>query len=214
MFSHQGILLIGGVLAVGVLHTLVPDHWMPIALIARQRHWSSLETARAAGGAGLGHTLSTLAIGLLIWVAGLAFAVRFGRYVSLASSAALILFGTWTALGAWRDAGAGHPRAEELPEVAPSNGSKSRMALMLILGSSPMIEGIPAFFAAARLGATLVTVMSFAFAAATITTYISVCVYSAKALKRLTFGPIERYGEVLSGAVIVALGFIFLWLPM
>jgi hypothetical protein len=46
------LLLIGAVAAVGVLHTIVPDHWVPITLIARQRGWSKVETARASLQAG------------------------------------------------------------------------------------------------------------------------------------------------------------------
>lgn len=57
--------------AVGVLHTMVPDHWVPITLVARQEGWSRGETARAAFGAGIGHSLSTLAIGLVVWLGGL-----------------------------------------------------------------------------------------------------------------------------------------------
>jgi hypothetical protein len=53
------LLLIGAVASVGVLHTIVPDHWAPITLIARQRGWSKAETARAAFQAGTGHVLST-----------------------------------------------------------------------------------------------------------------------------------------------------------
>jgi hypothetical protein len=37
MIYGPQLLLIGAVAAVGVLHTIVPDHWLPIALIARQR---------------------------------------------------------------------------------------------------------------------------------------------------------------------------------
>ena len=47
------LLLIGAVAAVGVLHTIVPDHWVPITLIARQRGWSKVETARASLQAGM-----------------------------------------------------------------------------------------------------------------------------------------------------------------
>jgi hypothetical protein len=41
-------LLAVSVAVVGVLHTIVPDHWASITLIARQRGWSKGETARAA----------------------------------------------------------------------------------------------------------------------------------------------------------------------
>ncbi|MGH7089854.1 MAG: hypothetical protein ACREFQ_13230, partial [Stellaceae bacterium] len=77
--------------------------------------------------------------------------------------------------------------------------------------SSPMIEGIPAFFAAARYGAGLVAIMAAVFAAATIATYVALSVISAQGLQRATMGPLERYGEVLSGAVIAVVGALF-WL--
>ena len=34
------LLIIGAAASVGVLHTIVPDYWVPITLIARQRGWS------------------------------------------------------------------------------------------------------------------------------------------------------------------------------
>jgi hypothetical protein len=42
-FSPE-FLLIVSVGVVGVLHTIVPGHWVPITLIARQRGWSKSET--------------------------------------------------------------------------------------------------------------------------------------------------------------------------
>ncbi len=91
--NHSGpLLLVGSVAVVGVLHTIVPDHWVPITLIARQRGWSRRETLEAAVKAGTGHVLSTLAIALVVWFAGVAMASRLGHYVDLASSIALIAF--------------------------------------------------------------------------------------------------------------------------
>lgn len=213
MFPQQALLLIAAVFAVGILHTLVPDHWVPIAVIARQRRWSPLQTARAAMGAGLGHTVSTLAIGLLIWIAGVAFAMRFGHYISLASSVALIAFGGWIAVSSLREM-RGRGRDRHDGEAEPPEGSGSRVALMLILGSSPMVEGIPAFFAAARFGPALIAVMSLVFALSTIATYVVLCVYSTKTLNRLRFGPLERYGEVLSGSIVALIGVIFFVWPL
>ena len=81
--------------------------------------------------------------------------------------------------------------------------------MLLILGSSPMVEGIPAFFAASRYGVGLIVAMSLAFAASTIATYVVLSVYSASRLQRISLGPFERYGEVISGALmaIIGLGF-------
>jgi len=323
------LLLVGAVAAVGVLHTIVPDHWVPITLIARQRGWTKSETVRASLKAGTGHVLSTLAIALVVWIAGVAFAERFGNFVDTASSIALIGFGGWIAVSSLLEkrgeGGHGHshshdhshgppatnsdtvhgpelqliptgrgdlslsifeagapPRfrltgarddavivtttrddgirqsfamkncghywesAEPIPEphqfsavVTIEHGghshsyktqfaeheqdhgghthgehdhpqkTSSRTALILILGSSPMVEGIPAFFAAGKYGAGLIAIMSLVFGASTIATYVVLCVYSTAGLQRVSLGPLERFGEVLSGAFIAMVGVVF-----
>jgi ABC-type nickel/cobalt efflux system permease component RcnA len=298
---------------------------VPITLIARQRGWTQAETARTAFKAGVGHVLSTLAIAAIVWLAGAAVAQRFGHWVDTIASSALVGFGLWIAISAWRDlhghGGHSHghshdltrndggstvhgpelqrlrtehgvvdlsiyesgvpPRfrltgnygdsavvetqrdddrrqsfmfanrgdywesTEEIPEPHQfavsmtidheghvhtasaqftehghgaaghhhshdqSGKTKNRTALLLILGSSPMIEGIPAFFAASKYGAGLLILMSLVFGATTIATYVLLCVYSVAGLKRVSLGPFERYGEVLSGAFIALVGLVF-----
>ncbi|HEV3141951.1 MAG TPA: hypothetical protein VGY57_15605 [Vicinamibacterales bacterium] len=227
------VLLVLAVGAVGVLHTIVPDHWAPITLIARQRGWTRAQTARAALQAGTGHVVSTLAIGLVVWIAGVAFATRFGQVVSTLSSLALIAFGLWIAISSWLELRAHDAHSAEHEHAHPHGHSdshnqthshddahsqkrdaSSRTALLLILGSSPMIEGIPAFFAAVKYGPALIAIMSVVFAISTIATYVALTVTSTAGLQKLRFGEIERYGEVLSGAFIAIVGIVFLIFPV
>jgi hypothetical protein len=312
------LLLIAIVAAVGVLHTVVPDHWVPITLMARQRGWNKAETAGVALRAGTGHVLSTLLIALVVWFAGVAAAERFGRIVDLAASAALLAFGGWVAISALRELrrtkhyhshshrhphsifdvtprhrhqhapGAAtldedihspeilgvddhqhdhladfagterygqvheHDKADLASDHRATNGdglyapligdiavrhrhvhrhsrhasphshwhdhlaedthpmgratladaplhqhphkATGRTALVLILGSSPMVEGIPAFFAAVRFGFWLVIAMAIVFALTTIATYVLLCVFSMAGLQRVRLGWLERYG--------------------
>lgn len=251
VISESGGLLILAVAAVGVLHTLVPDHWAPITVLARQQGWSALRTVRVAAIAGIGHTISTLAIAAIVWLGGLALAVHYGHLMNTLSSVALLGFGSWIAVGSLREVlvhgntdhrhqhlGHSHKhrhadgrehrhwhehRNDDWHEVdgnlalAPTHEhqheASSRTALLLILGSSPMIEGIPAFFSASRFGIDLLVVMVIVFAACTVGTYITVTVTSLRAIRDIDLGPIEKYGEVLSGAFIALLGVIFLLFP-
>ena len=217
MNAAPEVLLVAAVGAVGVLHTMVPDHWAPIALIARQQRWTRGETARAALQAGTGHVVSTLLIGLAVWIAGVAFATRFGQAVSTLSSVALIAFGGWIAVSSWRElraAGGHHHHDHDDAERVVSSKRSTRTALLLILGSSPMIEGIPAFFAAVKYGPALIAVMAVVFAISTIATYVVLCVSSTEGLQRMRFGKFEEYGEVLSGAFIAVVGIVFLAFPV
>jgi hypothetical protein len=77
------------------------------------------------------------------------------------------------------------------------------------MGSSPMVEGIPAFLAAGKYGTGLIAAMAVVFAISTIATYVVLCVYSTAGLQRLRLGAVERYGEVLSGAFIALVGVAF-----
>lgn len=244
-------LLVLAVLAVGVLHTMVPDHWVPIALVARHHGWTRGQTIRAAIGAGSGHVISTLLIGLVVWYAGVAFAARFGGDLNVVSGLALIGFGLWIGISALfelaaerreaspllhhrhahahagglvhshvhgHDAATAHDVEPDVDAHPPmhehEHPTSRRTALLLVLGSSPMVEGIPAFFAAARYGLGLIVLMSVVFAAATIVTYAVLCAYSAERLAGISVGPLERYGEALSGGVIALIGLVFLAWPL
>ncbi len=245
MPNSSALLLVLAVGLVGVLHTLVPDHWAPITLLARQQGWTRAQTLRAAALAGTGHTVSTLTIAVLVWLAGVLLAVRFGEIVSALSSAALIAFGTWIAVASLREmrrhghthlghahlhrhaGGVVHRHWHEhhetewhadgnlalVPTHEHEHRASSRTALLLILGSSPMIEGIPAFFAASRYGVGQLLLMALVFGTCTIATYVVVCDAATRGVKNVNFGRFERYGEVLSGALIAVLGLIFIFFP-
>jgi ABC-type nickel/cobalt efflux system permease component RcnA len=239
LIDHQSVLLITTVAVVGVLHTVVPDHWAPIVVLARQQGWSIARTARSAALAGLGHVTTTLLLGALVWVVGASLAVRYGHFVSLASALALVVFGLWIAYGAWKEARIHDParlqfehahihrhgdglehvhwhehREEDWHGVeggaammhSHEHALAGRTALLLILGSSPMVEGIPAFLAASTRGPVLLAIMAVVFAFATITTYVLMSVVGVRSLQRTSLGRVERYGEVLSGLFVASVG--------
>lgn len=232
-------LLVAAVGAVGVLHTIVPDHWAPIVVLARQRGWSVARTARSAALAGVGHVTTTLLLGAVLWIVGASLAVRYAHIISIASALALLGFGLWIAYSSWHevrhhdsgDAHFGHAHVhrhadgiehvhwhehhEQDPHAieggvavlhAHEHAVSGRTALLLILGSSPMVEGLPAFFAASTQGPILLATMAVVFAMSTIATYVVMCVAGTRGLQRASLGPLERYGEVLSGLFIAAVG--------
>jgi ABC-type nickel/cobalt efflux system permease component RcnA len=242
MIDHAAVLLIATVAAVGVLHTVVPDHWAPIVVLARQQGWSVVRTARSAALAGFGHVTTTLLLGALLWVVGASLAARYAHFVSLVSALALLVFGLWIAYGGWKNIRGGHEHEHGYLHFEHAHlhqhedgvqhvhwhehheadwhgveggvavthmhehAMAGRTALLLILGSSPMVEGIPAFLGASTKGPGLLAVMAIVFAFATIATYMVMCVAGVRGLQRTSLGPLERYGEVLSGVFVAAVG--------
>jgi len=235
----SGSRLIVAVGVVGVLHTIVPDHWAPIVMLGRQRGWTVARTARSAAIAGVGHVTTTLLLGALLWIVGASVATRYAHVVSITSALALLGFGLWIACASWlelRRAGHAHAHFGHAHLHRHANGMEhahwhehsesdwhaiqgnvaslhahehaitGRTALLLVLGSSPMVEGLPAFFAASTQGPVLLGTMAVVFALSTIATYVVMSVAGARGLQRTSFGALERYGEVLSGLFIAAVG--------
>lgn len=63
------VLLLAGS-SVAIFHAILPDHWMPIALVARAQRWSTARTTRVALWTGLGHVLGSIALGVIVIALG------------------------------------------------------------------------------------------------------------------------------------------------
>ena len=96
---------------------------------------------------------------------------------------------------------------------APAHDHQHRLGLqaglLILLGSSPMVEGLPAFFAASQYSVGFLAIMCAAFATSTIVTYVLLCRLSHAALQRVGLGPLERYSETVSGLIIASVGAAF-----
>jgi len=66
-------LLVGAAALVAILHSILPDHWVPLAVVARTQRWSFLRVGRVTFLASLGHVIASLALGGIIAAIGLRF---------------------------------------------------------------------------------------------------------------------------------------------
>lgn len=67
------ILLLVAAATVAVLHSILPDHWVPLAVVARTQRWSILRVARISALASAGHVLASVVLAGIIAVVGLQF---------------------------------------------------------------------------------------------------------------------------------------------
>jgi ABC-type nickel/cobalt efflux system permease component RcnA len=67
------LLLLGAAAAVAILHSILPDHWVPLAVVGRTQRWSLLRVARISALASVGHVITSLILGGAIALVGLQF---------------------------------------------------------------------------------------------------------------------------------------------
>src|SRR5436305_11717415 len=63
--------LLAAAAGVGFGHAVLPDHWVPLAVVGRTRRYPLSKVARLSGLAGAAHVLVSLVLGAIIVVVGL-----------------------------------------------------------------------------------------------------------------------------------------------
>jgi nickel/cobalt exporter len=203
--------------SVGALHSLAPDHWVPFAALARARNWSALRTARLAFFCGFGHVTVSALFGVLAVLLGHEAIVAFGTTMQTLAPLLLIAFGlAYMLWGLWRisrqrllhqvdhiegvhhDHGHGHHH-QHRPGM-------TEWGLFLLFCADPCIAVIPMMLAAFAGGWGAVTAVVLVYEIATILA-INVLVFMAHAgARKLRFTWVDRYGDVVAGAMILAVG--------
>ena len=204
-----GALALGAV-AVGSLHTLAPDHWVPFAALARARGWSAARTARITLACGFGHVTASVLLGLAGLLFGLEMVRAFGARME--AVAGILLFGFGLAYGAWglrRAAGRklhGHAHAhyDHVHEERPATA----WSLFLLFSADPCVAVIPILFAAAPLGAAPTVAIVLLYEVATIGTMVLLVLPARAGARTLRAAWLDRYGDAAAGGIIATVGLV------
>jgi nickel/cobalt exporter len=223
------VLLVLSACATAVIHALIPDHWLPFAILARTERWSERRLVAFVGLTGVLHVAVSLALGVALAFAGSAAgrvaAKRAGASLEPLAGALLALFGITYGLWAHRREarahassphahgegalGALHAHGHLLSRLSGRNASAG--ALVAIIGVSPCVLLQPILFASAAEGWGVAAAAAGGFGLCTITTMLVVALLARRGLERLDLGFFTRFGDLLSGLVIAAIGVIVLW---
>lgn len=212
--SAQAPALLAAAAGVGFGHAVLPDHWVPLAVLARTRRYPLRRVARLAGLAGLAHVLVSLLLGGLVIAVGL----QFRSQVQSAQDAIVggLLIATGAGFAAFQAGGRGHPHdhAHE-PEAEgphqhdhPPGRVRSLAAVMVPFGAaaSPDLTILPVFLAATTAGLATAIGSLLVFAAVTIGTILTLTLAGARGGYQIRGRWLERWGNALTAAVLVAIG--------
>jgi len=216
-------------LSVGFIHTLIgPDHYLPFIVMSKARNWSLRKTMWLTFACGLGHVLSSVILGLLGVVLGIAlgklaaFEAARGSY----AAQAMMIFGfTYCIWGIWRaiknkphththqhnDSAKHfhqHVHTHAHSHVHESNGKNiTPWVLFTIFVLGPCEPLIPMLMVPAAQHSIFGTVLvATVFSVATIATMMSIVLVSSWGISFVKLGKIERYAHALAGATILISG--------
>ena len=113
MNTSSLLLLLGAAATVAILHSILPDHWVPLAVVARTQRWSVPRVARVSALASLGHVVASLVLGGIIALIGLQFQRQLDTQQGHIIGGILILTGIGFLIWGLIGGGHGHSHAGE-----------------------------------------------------------------------------------------------------
>jgi nickel/cobalt transporter (NicO) family protein len=209
---------------VAVGHAVLPDHWLPLAVLGRTRSYPLGRIARISGLAGLAHVLVSVVLGAVIIVVGL----QFGSAVQSAQDAivGVVLIGTGVVFTILELTGRGHAHAHgHTPEHQPHDRRTEHhhhvhdleltaaprhglVAVMVPFGAaaSPDLTILPVFLAATTVGVATAVGSVLVFGLVTVLTIVALTLVAARGGYEIRGQWLERWGNLFTAAVLVGIG--------
>ncbi len=225
--SPELAVLTGAAASIGIVHALLgPDHYLPFVVMAKARSWSLSRTAVITALCGVGHVLSSVAIGLIGIALGSALAsleavetIR-GEIAAWGLIAFGLLYAIWGLRKAYRNRPHRHWHAhadlahvhehthqEEHLHLHERKKSLTPWVLFIIFAFGPCESLIPLLmYPAAQHSFSGTIWVAGVFAIATIGTMLGAVLSLTLGLKKVSLGPLERYSHALAGVAIAISG--------
>lgn len=217
-------LLLAAAGAVGFLHSILPDHWVPLAVIARTQRWSIVHTARISLLASVGHVLTSIILAGIIAAVGLQFRSTFETQQGHIVGIILILTGVGFALWALTGHGHEHEHGHEHPhgpgiehdhagemerqrfQRQPVLRRFAAIAVPFGAAASPDLTVLPVALAASAIGIGTVVGVLTAFSLVTLSTFVVLTVAATLAGYQVKGEWLEEHGNLITGGVLIAIG--------
>jgi nickel/cobalt transporter (NicO) family protein len=198
-------------LTISVLHAALPTHWLPFVLAAKAQNWNYRRLLTVLSIAGLGHVLTTTALGAgLIWFS-LKLNENYESLFVLIASISTFLFGVYYIvqfLRGQRHSHCKHHHPHEHDYAKASQDGWAILGLLSLLTFSPCESFLPVYVSAWPAGWVGFMVLSVVLATGTLVAMIVFTTLAFFGYQQLKFKFLENYEKLIIGAVLIFLSII------
>ncbi|MBE7170494.1 MAG: hypothetical protein INR73_07885 [Williamsia sp.] len=197
------IQLILGILLLGLVHALIPNHWLPLVAVAKAENWSKRDLTKIAFLSALAHVSGTVLLGIVLGNVGQTLAHRYDDYVHVIAPVLLIVFGL-----IYFTINLPHHHHSKQEEILAYKKSKRRWILIFVVMMflSPCLEVESLFLSAGAYGMNHVIVMAIAYAIVSISGIVALVLFAYQGIKLLNTHFFEHHEKRLTGGILIGVG--------
>jgi hypothetical protein len=208
--------LIAAAAGVGFGHAILPDHWVPLAVVGRTQRYPLSRVARLSGLAGIAHVLVSLVLGGIIIAVGLQ--LRSSIESAQNTIVGSVLLATGVGFILFELTGHGHSHAHHHHDHAhghshhhdhaPPGRVRGLASIMVPFGAaaSPDLTILPVFLAATAAGTGTAIGSLVAFAVVTIATIVGLTLLATVGGYQIRGNWLDRWGNAITAAVLLVIG--------
>ncbi len=212
--SSTGPALLAAAAGVALGHAILPDHWVPLAVLGRTRRYPLSRIARLSGLAGVAHVLVSLVLGAVIIAIGLQFRSTIESAQDTIIGCVLIATGLGFAVLELTGHGPDHAHdhdhdhGDHGDREPRRHGVQGLAAVMVPFGAaaSPDLTILPVFLAATTAGVATAVGSLVVFAAVTIGTIVGLTLAAARGGYEIRGQWLERWGNAFTALVLIMIG--------
>jgi nickel/cobalt transporter (NicO) family protein len=221
--------LLAAAAGVGLGHAILPDHWVPLAVLGRTREYTLARVARLSALAGVAHVLVSLLLGAIIIVVGLQLRSTIESTQSTIIGVVLILTGVGFAALELTGRGHGHshshghehershepehphlhaPAESDVIVAARESHVRGLAAIMVPFGAaaSPDLTILPVFLAATAAGVFAAVGALVVFSAVTVATIVGLTLFACFSGYQVHGRWLDRWGNMFTAFILVVIG--------
>ena len=209
---ESGILLniFLGSLALSVVHFLIPNHWMPIVVMARSERWDQGRSLRIAALAGFSHTASSIIIGVAVGALGLKLTEVSKTAMELVAPVIFLIFGIMYILAGIRDNIRDHKhRHIHLEEATKKKTRAAVTAIVIAMFFSPCMEIDTYFFNASLAGWQGILIVLVTYLLVTVAGIIFMVRLGLKGVEAVKLQFLEQYEKHIMGFILILMALTF-----
>ncbi len=203
----ESLELFVSVLAISILHAILPNHWLPVVALSKQLKWDARKTTGITMLAAFAHSFSTVIIGILLAIGGMTLEgiLPYFKYVA---AAILISLGI---LFVWRHQHHMHFHLKPISLDKKSSLSVIVGSLLLAMFLSPCLEVGALFLVAGTEGMALTFVIAGIYTLTSVAGMTLFAWLALHGLKKMDWHKLEHNSGLVSGIILILTGLIFVF---
>lgn len=209
-------LLLVSAAIVGIVHMSAPDHWVTLTVLSQNLKWSKAKLMAYTFITGIGHSVTSIVLGLAIVFFGFLFSRHVTFYITKAVGVLMLVVGLYVGIRNLlrkEHIGGDQLAKKDKGDIVNSDrleeeSTAKSIGYMAILGAamSPDLSVLPIFLIAVPVGIGAAFYISIVFAMASIATVIILVWVSSTGLSKALEKIPPKYNDSLVGFVIAAVG--------